>query len=263
MSPRDGLPVWLINLDRAEGRRGQMEDRLAALGLPYRRFAAVDGRADWARLAPSVDMAAFRRNTGREVLPGEIGATHSHLGVWRELIAGGAEIGLVLEDDVVFHDNFLPALDEALQIAGHWDFLKLNAIRAKQPVCQGLAGPFRLNAYLGPATGLGAYLIRRDLAERLIPAFLPIRRPIDRELDRIHVHHFRHLGLEPFPSHVDDGNLSTITGAGFAEVRKFPWYRRLPDYAGRLATSAGKAAWLMRTGQIPAKAAPLDPAPAR
>ena len=244
------LPVWLINLDRATERRRQMEERLGLLGLNYTRFDAIDGRRDWERLSSSVDISAFRRNVGRDVIPGEIGASHSHLEVWRQLIASEFEIGLVLEDDVVFHKDFIDAINAALTVKQSWDFLKLNKIRAKQPICQGQVAGWRLNAYLGPATGLGAYLIRRDLAERLVSSCLPIRRPIDRELDRLHVHRFRHLGLEPFPSHVDDGNISTITGVGYDQVERFSWYRRLPRYLDGIATLVGKAVWLTASGQI-------------
>lgn len=252
-------PVWLINLDHAERRMVQMEERLQALGLAWQRFSAIDGRKEWSLLAQTVDLRAFSRNVGRAVLPGEIGATHSHLGVWRLLVASDAEYGLVLEDDVVFHDDFAEAIEAAHKLRAHWDFLKLNCIRAKLPLCQRRTGKWRLNAYLGPATGLGAYLIRRDLATRLIPAMLPICRPIDRELDLVHRHKFRHLGIEPFPSHVDDGNVSTITGIDFADVRKNPWYLRLPDYGSRLATTLGKGNWLIRSGQLPGKCMDLSP----
>ena len=216
---------------------------------PY-HMQGVDGRADWERLAPSVDLAAFHRNTGREVIHAEVGCYHAHLEAWQMLIDSGAEVGLILEDDVVFHADFAQAIRAALAARGAWDFLKLNRIRAKVPVAQGQLGPWRLNAYLGPATGLGAYLIRADLAQRLLPRMLPITRPIDHELDRSHVHDFRHFGLEPFPSHVDDGGSSTITGTGFDAVRKFPWYRRLSVHRVRLANTVGKALHLTRNGRL-------------
>jgi glycosyl transferase family 25 len=248
-----GLGVWLINLDRSADRRAAMEERLAALPLDYTLFPAVDGRADWPRLQATILEDEFRRNVGREIMPGEIGAYHSHLGVWRALLDSPHEVALVLEDDVVFHDDFLPALRLALEHAGQWDFLKLNRIRARGPRRQARIGPYSLNAYAGPATGLGAYLIRRDLAARLLPAMLPVRRPIDHELDRIHVHDFRHFGLEPFPSHVDDGNQSTITGQSFGEVRKWPLWRRLPTLWARARTRLGRRAYLARRGRLGGK----------
>jgi glycosyl transferase, family 25 len=244
------LAVFLINLPRSARRRQLMETRLADIGLAYTLIPGVDGKADWDRLEPTVDAAAFSRNIGRAVMPGEVGCYHAHLSVWQAFLATGAEVALVLEDDVVFHPDFPAALDQALQARDHWDYLQLNRIRAKLPVTQARVGSWRLNAYLGPATGTGAYLITRDLAARLLPAFLPIRRPIDHELDRMFVHRFRHLGLEPFPSHVDDGGESTITGIGFAGARKRVWYRRLPSYAGRIGTLLRKLAYLARTGAL-------------
>ncbi len=244
MTPR--LATFLINLPRSEKRRADMEGRLATLGLDHVWFHAVDGRAEWLRLVAQINLPAFRRNTGREVMPGEIGAYHSHLMVWQAFLATKAEICLVLEDDVVFHDDFREALDLALSTVSQWDFLKLNKIRARHPVRQGELAGYRLNAYLGAATGLGAYLITRDLAQRLLPRMLPITRPIDHELDRSHIHDFRHLGLEPFPSHVDDGNESTVTGTGFSEVHKFPAWKRLPNYTLRLTNLIGKTLHMAR-----------------
>jgi glycosyl transferase family 25 len=244
------LAAYVINLPRSTARREKMETQLAAMELPFGLFAAIDGRAEWDQLKESVDFAAFRRNTGREVMPGEVGCYHSHLAVWRDFLAGPADVALVMEDDVVFHAEFGAALGAALSVSDGWDFLKLNKIRAKQPICQGRVADWQVNAYLGPATGLGAYLITRELAARLLPAMLPVTRPIDHELDRIHVHDFRHFGLEPFPSHVDDGNQSTITGQGFSEVRKFPWYRRLPVYRLRFGNLIGKAFHLFRRGRL-------------
>jgi glycosyl transferase family 25 len=248
--PLDDLKVVLINLDRSTSRRATMEIRLAELGLRFERMPAFDGVGRFEELVSTVDVKAFERNVGRRLLPGEIGCYHSHLAAWRLLLESKARTLLVLEDDVVFGPDFMSALRIALDEADQWDFLKLNKIRAKQPVTQAWLGPYALNAYIGPATGLGAYLIKRDLVSRLLPRMLPITRPIDHELDRIHVHRFRHFGLEPFPSHVDDGNQSTITGRAFADVKKFPWYRRFAVYGLRLSNLTHRIIYLCGTGRL-------------
>lgn len=253
----DGLAVFLINLPRSADRRRTMEARLAGIGLPFTLVPGVDGRAEWDRIRPTVDMAGFSRQTGRDITPGDAGCYHAHLDVWRRFLATDAAVALILEDDVVFHPEFRDALAEALRVRAHWDYLQLNAIRAKQPVRQAYAGEWQLKAYLGPATGTGAYLITRALAEALLPRMLPIRRPIDHELDRSHLHRFRHLGLEPFPSHVDDGGDSTITGPTAAGDTKRVWYRRLPSYGVRLMNTFGKLAHMVRTGAIRAGSARL------
>jgi glycosyl transferase family 25 len=262
---RADIGTWLINLPRATERRARMEAQLSAMGLDYVLFDGVDGRAREAELLRTVDVRAFERNMGRRILIGGIGCYNSHLGVWRAFLASGKPVALVLEDDVVFHDDFLDAVDIALRAAAHWDFLKLNRIRAKLPIPQGRIGPYTLNAYLGPATGTGAYLINRRTAERLLPRMLPVTRAIDHEINRFFRHDFRLLGLEPFPSHVDDGNVSLITGTGFADLKKFPTLWRLPNLWLRASNYFRRGAWLARHGMLlpRRRALPLDPPAAR
>lgn len=260
-----GVPVWLINLPRAAERRRRMEEQLARLGLDYTLFPGVDGKGEAERLARNVDIPTFERNMGRKILWGGIGCYHSHLAVWQAFLDSGAPIALILEDDVVFHDDFIPAVRTALAGAEHWDFLKLNCIRAKLPIPQGRLGPYRLNAYLGPATGTGAYLIKRELVERLLPRMIPVTRATDHEINRFFLHDFRLFGLEPFPSHVDDGGQSLITGTGFGDVAKFKWYRRLPHYRLKAANYLRRGFWLLRRGFLFPKAGrtlPLRPADA-
>ncbi len=247
----EGLPVYLINLPRATLRREQMEARLAALPLPFAWVAGVDGRAEEARLLATVDVPAFRRNMGREVLIGGIGCYHSHLKVWQMFLETGRPHALVLEDDVIFEPGFLDALRLALQAKGHWDLLKLNRIRARLPVPQGRIGNFRLMAYLGPNTGTGAYLINRATAEKLLPAMSRVTRATDHEINRFFVHGFRLRGMEPFPSRIDESHESLITGpGGYGGVRKFPWWRRLPNYGLRAANYLRRLGWIVRKGEI-------------
>jgi glycosyl transferase family 25 len=244
------LMVILINLDRSVQRREQMEHRLRELGLGYIRMPAVDGAAEWEKLQQSVDIPTFQRNVGRDVLKGEIGCYHSHLQAWAMFLETGKQTLLVLEDDVVFGSDFLNAVSIALENKDKWDILNLNKIRAKQPVRQAKVDGYSLNAYIGPLTGMGAYLISARTTQSIYPLMMPIVLPIDLALDRIHVHHFRRYGLEPFPSHVDDENQSTITGNSFAKVKKYRWYMRIPTFKRRIVDSFKKLLHLIQTGQI-------------
>lgn len=245
----DGLPIWLINLPRAAARRERMEVRMTALGLPYTLFPGVDGKAEEARLLANTDVPAFERNMGRKVLIGGIGCYHSHLGVWEAFLASGQPIALILEDDVVFHDDFLVAVRLGLHASAHWDFLKLNRIRAKLPVSQGRVGPYQLNAYIGPATGTGAYLIKRETAAKLLVAMRRVTRATDHEINRFFVHDFRLRGLEPFPSHLEDGE-SLITGVGFADVRNHGLMKRLPHYRLKAGNYFRRLWWLLKRGEL-------------
>ena len=247
---RADIGVWLINLPRATERRAKMEAQLARMALDYTVFDWVDGKARADELVKLMDLPAFERNLGRKVLWGGIGCYCSHLGVWEEFLASGKPAALILEDDVVFHDDFLEAVDLALAHDHAWDMLKLNRIRAKMPDCQGRLGRWRINAYIGPATGTGAYLIHRETVQKLLPAMVPITRATDHEINRFFRHDFRLFGMEPFPSHVDDGGQSLITGTGFGDVAKFKWYRRLPHYRLRAANYVRRIGWLARKGYL-------------
>lgn len=247
---RQDIGTWLINLDRAQARRQMMEVRLGEIDLPYNRFAAVDGKLHEAALMQSVDASAFVRNVGRPILAGEIGCYQSHLNVWQALLESKHKVALILEDDVVFHEDFLSSIDLALEASCHWDVLRFNCIRAKIAIDQGHIGGYRLNAYIGPFTGNGAYLIKKDVAARLLPRLLPMTRPFDIELNRFNLHDYRLLGLEPWPSHVNDDGKSTITGQNFGEVKKFRWYKRLPNYRLRAANYLRRIVYLTRKGML-------------
>ena len=229
------LPVFLINLDRSKDRLKTMQGRLDHLGLPWVRIAGIDGRAEWEILAQNLDITRFERNVGRRIMAGEIGCYMSHLAAWDRLIKSDAPWGLILEDDVVFGDDFIPALEQLMRHPPTWDIVKLNKIRAKQPVLRQPLGQYRLNAYIGPFTGMGAYVITAQAARRLRGGMLPITRPIDHELDRIFHHRLHHYGMEPFPSYVEDQGHSTITGANFVDVQKFKGFKRLPYQILRLS----------------------------
>lgn len=244
------VPVWLINLPRAVSRRQKMETQLAAMALPYTLFPGVDGKAEADRLLANTDTAAFERNMGRKILIGGLGCYHSHLAVWEAFLATGKPVALILEDDVVFHKDFLPAVRLALEAQDQWDFLKLNKIRAKLPISQGSIGSYHLNAYVGPATGTGAYLIKRETAAKLLPAMRRVTRATDHEINRFFLHDFRLRGLEPFPSHVDDGGESNITGTGFADVQKLRGWSRLPYYRLKAGNYLRRLWWLVKRGEV-------------
>jgi glycosyl transferase family 25 len=242
--------VLLINLERSTQRRVQMEARLREVGLDHRILPAVDGAAHQEALRQTVDAPAFRWHTGRDALPGEMGCYHSHLNAWQALLDSPHRFLLVLEDDMVFHPDFAAALSTALRGAEHWDMLKLAKIRAKQPISQGQLGDYQLNAYIGAATGFGAYLIQRATAQRLLPHLLPIRAPIDRELEQVHRHDIRHFGLEPFPAQPRDEGISTITGEHFNQVSRPPLSQRWTKYAEQTRNLFLRVFYLAKCGRL-------------
>lgn len=242
--------VWLINLKRDTGRFAKMDAQLKRIGLPYQLFEAVDGKTNADELVKKVDVKAYERNMGSRILPGKMGCYASHVRVWEAFLASPFETALILEDDVVFHEDFVESLGWALKMRQHWDTVRFNCIRAKLPVAQAYGGRYRLNAYIGPFTGNATYLLNRRVAERILPGLWPQTRAFDHELNRFFVHDFKQFGLEPFSTHVDDGNVSSITGANFSQVEKFDILHRLPHYRLKAANYWRRFSWLLRKGLL-------------
>ena len=246
----DDIGVWLINLRRNTERRARMDEQLRRLGLDYILFPAIDGGSKEEQLGIRVDAKAYSRNMGVPLLPGKMGVYASHVAVWEALHASTYRAGLILEDDVIFHDDFVQALDTALTAASSWDLVRFCCVRAKLPVTQGHFGRYRLNAYVGPFTGNAAYLIHSDVAARLLPGLWPQTRAFDHELNRFDVHEYRLRGLEPFSCRPDDRGVSTITGENFSLVNKPEWYKRIPYYRLKAGNYWRRGYWLLRQGSI-------------
>lgn len=246
----DHVGVWVINLPQNKDRLDRMASQLNLMGIPWQHFHAINGREKFDELIHQADPQAYARNMGSQILPGKLGVYASHLGVWKEFTESHFDYALIFEDDVIFHDDFLEALNTSLQVKAHWDIIRFNCVRAKIPITQGMVSKWRLNAYIGPFTGNAAYLIRKDIASRLVDNIGPQTRALDHEINRFYHHNYRLLGLEPWASHTDDGNVSTITGVGQSSVRKLKWYRRLPYFRLKAANYFRRFLWLAKNGMI-------------
>ena len=247
---RADISIWLISLERDASRRAEMETQLKDLGLEFTWFKAIDGKTCEAELLQNADAEAYARNMGSPILPGKLGCYASHVAVWEKLANSDSKAALILEDDVVFHDDFNEALDLALRESDRWDTIRFNCIRAKMPVTTGTACGYKFNAYVGPFDGNASYLVKKSVATRILPNIWPQTRAFDRELNRFFRHDFRQIGLEPWPSYVDVGGTSSITGTGFALVKKPHWTRRLPHYRLKAANYFRRAFWLAKNGLL-------------
>lgn len=102
--------ILVINLDRAPERLAHMDGQLSALGVPYERLPAVDGRTlDPAYVAKFAPMAAS-----------QVGCYLSHKAAWQRIADGGDAYGIVLEDDI----HIAPAFAD---FAGSTDWIPPDA----------------------------------------------------------------------------------------------------------------------------------------
>lgn len=197
------LPCFVISLARDEERRSHMQAQLSALSLSAEFVPAVDGRN-----LVSTELAAYDRQRalrvyGVEMMPTEIGCFLSHYRLYERILREDIEVALIMEDDLEIRPEFPSILADLLaDPAPAWLVVRFESQRGRvrEPktrkdrgttVRQLAAGELvKLNIHV---LGLGAYLIRREGARRMVGYGQRIFMPIDQAMDR-----FWESGIEPY-----------------------------------------------------------------
>ena len=222
-------------------RRAVMARQLDAAGVDWSFFDALRELPDWLPHDP----AQTRRTIRRDLTPGELGCFASHAALWRELVEGGAEAMVVLEDDVLIDPGFLEALPATVsELAAH-PFVRLHA---KAPLAARVIGRVtgrHLVRYGGIAFGTQGYILRREGALRWLASITAVVRPVDDEIDRYWVHGVPNIGIHPSPL-VELMGPSTIEGErrGLPPPRwhEFGWQGRRMLDSGRRRIANWRAA---------------------
>lgn len=110
------MRTFVVNLDRNRDRWDFMVRQLAAQGLAFERFPAVDGRA----LTPEERTRSYSPvrallDRGFGLRAGEIGCALSHIGIYRRMVDEGLAFVCILEDDATLGPGFAAALREVEQ----------------------------------------------------------------------------------------------------------------------------------------------------
>ena len=153
-----------INLDRRPERWERMQARFAEVSLgPMERFSALDGRklqlpADWPESA------------------GAYGCLQSHLAVMREARAQKRESVLIMEDDVLFAEEFQEQFEKRLGgLPADWDMLFFGCLHhdPPTPVAPGIG---RLHGSFSTLM----YAVRQSVYDAFIFLNARARRAVDR-----------------------------------------------------------------------------------
>lgn len=244
-----GLNVYLINLDRAQTRLNHMSAKLHEAGLPFERVPAVEGAA-LTFPHPGFDAFAYRHLHGRRVIPAEVGCYLSHVECARRLLDSEASHALILEDDVSFASDFLPALRAAMTEGDSWDLLRLSTVnRGRKFGYRDLTAGRRLAKALTREKGAGAYVINRRAAEWITGRLMPMRLAYDIAFDLEYLDGLTAAFIDPPPAHQSDEPVSQIqNGIAAAKYPRTRYLTVLPYRAWleltRLAFRAGHYAYL-------------------
>jgi glycosyl transferase, family 25 len=201
-APHDQIPVFVINLERATERRKRMESQLAALGIGFSFFPAVDGARLGADALAELQVGPCLRDYGRRLLPPEIGCVASYMQVLKNIAAGSDPYVCVLEDDARLAETLSAVLSRAwLDTLPSFDFLRLvfQADRVRK-------SPYFLVAKIGThdivapvhigylTTG---QIVSRDGAKRALSKLIPVNASIDNMLYRDPVTPLRVIETRP------------------------------------------------------------------
>jgi len=161
------MQAYCVNLDRRADRREEAQLEFDREGLSVDFFSATDGRVE----APS----------GLYITPAEYGCATSHVRIWKDMVARGHKMALVIEDDVRLVPNFNSKLESILkEVEGHkWDIINLG------PIVPIVRHPLTPNLYEGQPLGTHAYVINLECAKKISvfdPEFMKVG--IDYQLNR-------------------------------------------------------------------------------
>lgn len=170
------LRAFVINLHRRPDRWRHMQRQLEQQKVAYERVAAADGQR----------LAAFggkvRRNAhGFPVTLSEIGCMVSHRKAWRQFLRSGAEVGLILEDDVKIGRGLREVLAAGLpELADQWLInceTRFNLLQLLHDI-RPLSDRRHRLCQIYASVGAGGYLINRKGAESLLAHLREIH-PVD------------------------------------------------------------------------------------
>lgn len=197
MSAPLNIKIFVISLQRSLDRRKQVEKEMQKISLPWSFLDAVDGSA-LASKPTEYKSAKVKRLQGYELTPNEIGCYLSHKEVWKRCVDENAPT-LVLEDDFVLAPNFENVLSTILEADDCWDLLRLQGLYEVpyKTLFEKSGVAFVRNE--GDAVGATAYLLKPEVAKKLIQYSSDIYEPVDHFLEHHQKHGLEFLAIRPYP----------------------------------------------------------------
>lgn len=183
-------PIHVINLKERADRWStfQTENAAALQSVKVQRFNAVNGmKLDYLkdpRISPQTRLNIMRddRRTHREIATlGAVGASLSHMALWKKLVESDRPYAVIMEDDARFDPAVLNRIKSVAATipadAGVWLFGLYKPNHHFEPLEP--AGKDGTWARVHQFNALHAYAITRDAAKKFLEQALPIEMHID------------------------------------------------------------------------------------
>ena len=191
------MQILVISLKRSLDRRKKVGQEMSRIDLPWKFLDAVDGSA-LITPPPEYKSAKVKRLQGYDLTPNEIGCYLSHREAWKCCIAAGIPT-LILEDDFVLSPNFEETLLTLLANIQCWRFVRLQGLY--EVPCHPIVdvSGVSLVQNKGDAVGATAYLLKPEVAQKLVQYSEDIYEPVDHFLEHQQKHGLAFLAIRPYP----------------------------------------------------------------
>ncbi|MGY9005403.1 MAG: glycosyltransferase family 25 protein [Alphaproteobacteria bacterium] len=224
--------VFVINMPRDVDRKTAMVSRLDAIGIVPEFIEGVDGATLDLEQSPFYDGAHRRRCYGRDMTAGELGCLLAHRKIFEKMVDEGMAHAIVLEDDVMFEDDFPAVVRALIDDPRPWDVIRfLGAGKIYDRGCRIIApllGRYALARLPTAPGGAHAYLMTLKAARVMVAHTRVNWVPIDTLQGRCWETGLETLVVHPAPLGTDPAAGSTIGDVRFDKtVRSTGWARRL------------------------------------
>lgn len=193
------LHGFVIHLRRAVRRQAQVAWIQGHAPVAVTVVDAADGdqlsAEQSSRCVPGLHQPAYPFG----LIPGEIGAFHSHRECWRRILDGGHDAGLILEDDLTFEPGLFARAVRLAAATGGVDAYVRFPVRPRESSSVVVGRDGEIAVIRPEVIGLGAVgqLVGREAARRLLEATERFDRPIDTFLQMRWAHRTEVLSVWP------------------------------------------------------------------
>ena len=185
---------FVINLEGDTERRGHMEKQLDKIELKAEFVPAINGRALSEADRRAYDRKKTLRVYGVEMMDTEIGCYLSHYRLYERIVRENISVALIMEDDIEISPDLPRVVDDLVSdTTPEWLVVRLESLRGRvrEPKNEKFKGMsvrtlqdgelYKLGTHV---LGFGAYLIRKEGAQRMLEYARNIFMPIDQTMDR-------------------------------------------------------------------------------
>jgi glycosyl transferase family 25 len=192
-----GVMILCINLKRSPHRREMMDAEARRAGIDLTFVQAVDGKELSLEMAPGYDGAA-RLQHAPHLKANEVACVLSHKAALEKFLSGGGAAAVVLEDDAVLSERFMPFVEAVIKSPIPWSAVNLENRNGKhlRPALVRFGFGVGLYASAWLSKGSTGWLYSRSGAELIVRSLSRFRHAYD-----THMGFFWRHGITPLCAH--------------------------------------------------------------